>query len=129
MEVRCRPLDRAALLAEVDFLAAFLVERGLDSIRWMYGTFCNVDVDEYWIDRPGRASDLRGLVAREEAAGTLRLGEGDLIATTESGGVEVVLCHESDVHFTGPDELALLVEARWRNMGFEPYRVEPAGRS
>jgi hypothetical protein len=87
----------------------------------MFGWDSNLSIDEMWQDISVPLDSVVDFVLAAERAGTIVVGKSDVFV--ESGGLQITLCHESDIHIKAEEATAQQFFDRWRSKGFTPYAV------
>jgi hypothetical protein len=123
-EFRSRPLSRDSLLAELTAFCSECSARGHTQATLSFGWDSELEFHEMWKPYELPISDARMKVEEAEAQGIVRLGASDVFISVS--GVELMLCHESDLHLKGDGPLFLAIAARWQQAGLEPSEVRPS---
>ncbi len=96
-EVCCEPLSGDVLDREVKYAIRYLENLGAGEVEVMYGVmYDNVPNQYEWFTVAD--TNLREFFRASEKDGIYGHGDGDLSMRVQSCGIEVRLCHESDVH-------------------------------
>jgi hypothetical protein len=123
IEYRTHPLAPTTLLEELSFYCEVLRGRQIEGTEVMFGWDSNLDIDEMWQEMPMSPDEVVGFVLDAQQAGTVVIGKSDIFVS--AGGIEITLCHESDLHIkAAPDEAHQFFE-RWETKGYAPYAVKP----
>jgi hypothetical protein len=93
-----RPRDE--YLRAVGLLAAGLRAAGAGELLVAYGFGCDCPDDRLYADVPVPAERLGEYIRESERAGFYRSGRDNLHVAAPAVGVELLLCHESDIHIT-----------------------------
>jgi hypothetical protein len=123
-EIRCAQLTEEQLRGEIEFFAQLFIDSGKCSVIAMYGWDCDLTIDDMYQDIEIGSSEVAEFARRSEIKGIFRLGRSDLLFRSSDGEIQFALCHESDVHFSGPAPLMSDVRERWDQLDFGPYTVE-----
>ena len=123
-EIRCNQLTEEQLRGEIEFFARLFIDNGKRTVIAMYGWECDLGIDEMYQDIEIGGDDVPEFIQRSEDSGIFRLGRSDLFFRSADKEIEFVLCHESDIHFTGSEALVSRVRKRWDEMNVGSYAVE-----
>ncbi|MCC2955168.1 hypothetical protein LK542_05990 [Massilia sp. IC2-477] len=121
IEYRTQALEPAVLLEELAFFCQATAVEGNGAAIVMLGWDCNLNIEEMWQDIPMSLDAVVDFVLAAERAGTLVIGKSDVFV--DSGGLQLTLCHESDVHIEGEEAAAQPFLERWTGKGFAPYAL------
>ncbi len=117
------------LWSEVQEIAALIGRLQLNELTVFFGYNGSSDDrfdDELYQEIEIKTNDLLGFLSKSMAEGRYHLGDQDFQIHSLSGGVEFLICHESDVHLeTDNAEVASHMRARWAAQ--EPPGYEDSG--
>ena len=119
MELTSGRLSRDVYLGAISEVVEFLRAAGVEYVLVAYGFFCDCPDEQLYQDVSMPLDRLLSYIAEAEAADFYEVGKANLHVTDPAGRVEIMLCHESDIHFISED--ATLVErlkAEWIAKGY-----------
>jgi hypothetical protein len=120
MEICCESLRPELLAAEVAELVRVIQERGRGDLDLMHGFAYDVENQWEWFSLP--ASGFSAFLEASARKGIYGHGQGDLYVKIPSAGVEVTLCHESDIHIAGDGKGFLdYFRTRWLGQGIKVW--------
>lgn len=115
MEVATGVLPADAYLRAIEQLVGFLVAEGVKALEVSYGFGCDCP-DELSQPVTMPPAGLLDFIARAVAADFYRVGRDNLHVT--AGRLELLLCHESDIHAITEDAgLCGRLVAHWQSTG------------
>lgn len=121
VEYRTQPVEPAVLLEELSSFCQAAAAKGTRSAILMFGWDSNLGIDEMWQDIPLSLADIVNYVRAAEQAGTITVGKSDIFVMAD--GLEIILCHEGDLHIEGDNAVVQPFLKRWESKGFMPYEV------
>ena len=118
MELCCGPISATEVQEEIPFLCAVVRGGGADRIGVMYGVGCRVENAGLWTELKIQISHLDEWIADSSRRGIYSPGRCDLFIF-DGDRLEVLLCHESDIHVT-TSEVQIIRDCatRWLEKGF-----------
>lgn len=120
-EVTTETVSIGQLRSIVQEIAELLESWKIGYLKIMYGYNCNLPVDELWCPEEIRVDELEGFIQRSERGGIFQFGRGDLHIEDSRETLEILLCHESDVHFRSKDQTRVEeITKLWRDKGLKP---------
>jgi len=121
MEIRCEPLGPDRLATEVGELVLAIQERAQGELSVMYGWAYEVENQWEWIPMP--VNGLSEFLDASARRGIYKHGQGNLLVKLPSLGVEVMLCHESDIHIQGDvNDFLDFFRVRWLGKGIKVWQ-------
>ena len=125
MELSSGQLTRDEYLRAVRQIVDFLRKAGVDQLAVAYGFGCDCPEEQEFEDIEMPLERLLGFIEESEAV-DYRLGQDNLHVKDPRGRVELLFCHESDIHFIS-DEAELMERLRvaWAAEGFCKVLVHP----
>jgi hypothetical protein len=115
----------SGLLSEDDYrralidLADLLRKVGVEEVSVAFGFGCDCPDELLFVDQPLPLERLLPFIAESEASDYYRVGSDNFHINDVTNRWQILLCHESDVHFTTNDEsLIQRVEAAWLARGY-----------
>lgn len=123
IQYRTQSVGAAVLLGELSAFCDVAAAEGAESAILMFGWDSNLGIDEMWQDIFLPLADVVEYVRAAEKAGTITVGKLDIFV--KANGLEITLCHESDLHIEAEGASAQQFLERWESKGFMPYTVLP----
>ncbi len=122
VEIRCESLNDEQFQTEADFVFRTLEQRPNELVKLIWG-FGNDP--KSWDPVNLRAATVRSFI--ENAAKEGVYDYGDVVFKLSEHALEILLCHERDVHITSQEESWLShFTDRWLSHGIAWYRRENA---
>ena len=122
MEVTSGILSAPAMSQELLALPSVLSQLGVAEVEVFFGIGCTGPMDELYKSAHLVPSAILEWVDDEGQSVGFEISRGDLFVKATDGKVEVLFCHESDIHVEGSDATAVATfEHRWRGLGFPGY--------
>jgi hypothetical protein len=103
-----QPFERIHAFSFIDFLSKTLPDFGITGIDVMYGWAWGNDIFN-WETRTIALDTLKAEIEHIERQGFGKIGDDDLVIKINSHYLEIILCHETDLHIKF-DILTPLVE-------------------
>lgn len=129
MELTTGFLSREEYLQAIDGIIDFMAAAGVRTIFVAYGFGCDCPEEEMYQDTMISLNRLLPFIDQAEALDYYRVGQDNLHVKDESGRIEFLLCHESDIHFISEDkDLMNWMKARWIEAGYEVQFVKDGGK-
>jgi hypothetical protein len=113
MDLRSDILERDEFLLAIQQVVALLHEAGIREVIVSYGWDCDCPDERRYQDNTMASDELWTFIKESEAVGYYRAGENDLHVRDGDGRIEILFCHESDIHLN-TDEPALYEMLRRR---------------
>jgi len=114
-------------MQELAFYCEVLTRNGITTTDVMFGYDSNLAMDEMWREMPVPPQGVVEFVLAAERAGTVMVGKSDIFVA--ASGIEIALCHESDLHIKAARETALEFFNRWNDKAYSPYALKPPAES
>lgn len=121
MELMSGSMGREDYLLEIADLVELLRDAGVERLLVAYGPVCDCPEERRGEVREMPLDGLLPFIDESEAANYYEVGEDDLQVKDAAGRFEILLCHESDIHFISED-----VNLLNRITAFWPERITPA---
>jgi len=118
---RTQPMSAALLMDELSLFCQTAAPDDAVMATVMFGWDSNLEMDDMWQDMLVPVRELASFVRAAEVAGTVSVGKSDIIVSV--GKANMTLCHESDLHIEGPDEVTGPIVQRWQEQAYSPYLV------
>ncbi|RVT47004.1 hypothetical protein [Rubrivivax albus] len=121
-EFRTRPLHREVLIEELSAFCGIFAEAGITGASLSFGWDSELEIEEMWQPYEAPLKSITERVEQAEQDGIVRIGAADIFIHV--GSVQLLLCHEGDLHLTGEGPVVAKLVARWHEQGLEPVQVE-----
>lgn len=123
-EYRTRTVSPDTMLAELNAFCSESVSLGHAHLALRFGWDSDVEFHELWKPHQLPISEALARIKEADEQGIVKLGESDILLSVS--GVELTLCHESDLHLKGEGALFDVIATRWQRGGLEPSEVKPS---
>ena len=98
MKIGSGPLTSDEILRAIPMIEAILSSSGIDRITVYYGWGTPLEIGDLWKPFQLSISGLQSFADVSLKKGLFSPGNTDLIIEDEKNTVQVLLCHESDIH-------------------------------
>jgi len=120
-------LSRADYLRAVERVGELLRCAGVSEVLVSYGFGCDCPNEQLYQDVPMPLDRLLPFMAEGERLDYYRIGKDNLHVKDGTGRLEILFCHESDVHFISEDaELVERLKGIWLAAGFTSMYLKRA---
>ena len=100
MEIASNIIGNDEYLHALVQIVKFLEEIGTDRLLVSYGFGCDCPDEQLYERTSIRTNQLLEFIQESTALDYYRLGKDNLHICDENQRIEILLCHESDIHFT-----------------------------
>jgi hypothetical protein len=123
-KIACETLSPDALGIEVYEVIRMIEKIASGELSVMYGWAYNVPDQYEWIRCP--AQEFKSFLDDSAAMGVFAHGKGDLWIKLSDPEIEILFCHESDIHLTGDSDEFLITyfRERWLEQGIRVWQQD-----
>ena len=100
-------LDRDQLIKELNQIISILIKHNIDKVKISFGFMWGRDGAE-WIDYDVLTTEILERIEKEESLNKGKLGKDDFWISIKELEVEILFCHESDMHLNYNDQNAIV---------------------
>jgi hypothetical protein len=119
MELTSGLLSRDQYLQAIAGVVEFLAIEGVREVLVAYGFGCDCPDEQLYQDERISLDRLLPFIAEAERLDYYRVGKDNLHVKDDTGQIEFMFCHESDIHFFSEDKrLVEQLKAGWLAQGF-----------
>jgi hypothetical protein len=129
VELTTRILTRTDYIRAIEQVVLFLHSNGVTEVLVAYGFGCDCPDEQLYQDMPMLLDQLVPFLFEGERLDYYRIGKDNLHVQDGSERIELLLCHESDIHLISDDaELVERLRDDWLAAGFTDQHLKRVSR-
>jgi hypothetical protein len=127
-ELVTEPLAPEIMSKQIAEAATVILAAGVERVAVEYGWGCNLNPMQLWQEIEVATAELSEFVKSAIREGVFRLGASDLFVRVKSLELQLLFCHESDIHMKGRrSDLKERMAESWLRQGIKVMTKTAAG--